>query len=895
MTRSKTSTILFAMLLLILTAVLLPVSVHAAEDTDVSVDNGIPVVYLNIDESRGTIEDMLSSPDHSVYCYGTISIQVPEGFHYSDFPDLPCKSLEGLSMSIRGRGNSTWNDEKKPFKIKLDKKTDVFGLGKNKHWVLVANAYDESLMKDRVTAWLGEEMGFSFTPRGVPVDLVMTGENYGSRYLGSYYLSENVRVDDNRLEIEELEAGDTDPDVITGGYLVQNGSQSAGSPDRFFTARGADWATHTPSFDPEDNMLLMSSRVDDEDLSFGRELGDGYVNPVQQQYIQNYMQMVEDVIFEGGTAYRDLFDMESTAKYWLIQEFTMNSDAFGTGSTYIYKYRNNGKFFWGPLWDFDYGYDKRFITAGFEAGHLWHEPMICDKEPGGFIQAVYQYWPQLRDALTRLTADGGVMDQYYAETKASAEQNYVLFHPGASASDFDYLGIVEHLKNWIISRTAWVDAHLSEIEDLVHIVTFMVDDEIYAVDYISKNEQITGKEEYPKKEGWTFLGWADEEGNIITSDISVRRDMVLTAQYVPDSELTHGEDIAFSRNCEVVEYRAYISIFQIPYTVLPLEAMDQAVEWSSSDEDYATVDADGLVMYHGPGEVTLTGKLKNGVEREFHLVVNQGEPAVPESISPDQETIHLAPGGQAACSIHSEPQLSKISAYLYESEDPEVVAAGERGVLTAVGPGRTIVHITAVTYTGSETIERETSVEVIVGDGEESGDPEPEDDDPEGDEETPDEDVDPDAPEEDEEAEPAESEEDDQDEDEDQDHQDDQGEDEDQDDQGEDNQDVPDETVPDGEGSGSAEPEPAGSESSESESEESVPEESESAEPHKESEEINNPENPESAEGDEPDPAEEGSGILGNSGLTGSLLHRLGSKLSGLVRTAVRLMKEWIK
>ena len=60
----------------------------AEESEEEEIDNGIPVVYLNIDESRGTIEDMLNSMDHSVYCYGTITIEVPEGFHYSDFPDL---------------------------------------------------------------------------------------------------------------------------------------------------------------------------------------------------------------------------------------------------------------------------------------------------------------------------------------------------------------------------------------------------------------------------------------------------------------------------------------------------------------------------------------------------------------------------------------------------------------------------------------------------------------------------------------------------------------------------------------------------------------------------------------------------------------------------------------
>ena len=220
--KNKPAAILSFILCFVLLAALVTNGAALASRDDAVVDNGIPVVYLYIDESRGTIEDMINSPDHSAYCYGKLSIDVPEGFHYSDFPDLTCASFEGLDMSIRGRGNSTWQKSgKRPFKIKLDKKADLFSLGKNKHWVLVANAMDPTLMRDRITAWLGDELGCGFTPRGVPVDVVMVGENYGTQYIGSYYFSENVRVDENRLDIAELTESDTDiktPRLIQFNY-----------------------------------------------------------------------------------------------------------------------------------------------------------------------------------------------------------------------------------------------------------------------------------------------------------------------------------------------------------------------------------------------------------------------------------------------------------------------------------------------------------------------------------------------------------------------------------------------------------------------------------------------------------------------------------------------------
>ena len=93
--------------------------VHAEDGEELRPDGSLPVVYLNIDESQGTIDDMITDPNHSFYCYGTLSIEVPEGFRYSDFKDVDLESVEGLSMSIRGRGNSTWQKSaKKAFKIK---------------------------------------------------------------------------------------------------------------------------------------------------------------------------------------------------------------------------------------------------------------------------------------------------------------------------------------------------------------------------------------------------------------------------------------------------------------------------------------------------------------------------------------------------------------------------------------------------------------------------------------------------------------------------------------------------------------------------------------------------------------------------------------------------------
>lgn len=83
---------------------------------------------------------------------------------------------------IKGRGNSTWLANKKPYKIKLDTKSDLLGMGKNKHWVLLSNPYDSSLSRNKLIYDLAEDMGIS-SMSSQWVDVVLNGEVVGNYLL----------------------------------------------------------------------------------------------------------------------------------------------------------------------------------------------------------------------------------------------------------------------------------------------------------------------------------------------------------------------------------------------------------------------------------------------------------------------------------------------------------------------------------------------------------------------------------------------------------------------------------------------------------------------------------------------------------------------------------------
>ena len=61
---------------------------------------------------------------------------------------------------IRGRGNSTWLwYDKKPYRIKLDKKAALLGLAEEKDWVLLANYRDPSHVMNTFVFELARIMG----------------------------------------------------------------------------------------------------------------------------------------------------------------------------------------------------------------------------------------------------------------------------------------------------------------------------------------------------------------------------------------------------------------------------------------------------------------------------------------------------------------------------------------------------------------------------------------------------------------------------------------------------------------------------------------------------------------------------------------------------------------
>ncbi|MCR4605910.1 MAG: CotH kinase family protein [Eubacterium sp.] len=506
-TIKKLSTVFFAMAL-ILTSV--PTSV-AAETSDVptSPQNGIPLLIIHIDEDAGgdykTIEEMNTDPNHKTECTGQVEIQLPEGYsgEYGIF-QTPTGPIQ-LDF-IRGRGNTTWTDAaKKPYKLKLKNDYNFFGMGENKNWELIANAFDPTLMKNRITYYLGSRMGFAFTPQVVPVDVVMQGKN-SSDYLGSYCLTEGVRVDKNRVDIDKPDEDDiTD---VTGGYLLSfySETQNADEPEStvFTTKAGQTFINEDPKYKKEDKLTE--------------------VQKAQRAYIRDYIQQIEDLIMTDGeidaethNKIAELMDLESAADYWWICEFSQNNDAYGTDSTFLYK-EKNGKLCWGPLWDFDNAWgepiDREYTDSGNpscfnETDCLWINA-LRDKDPE-FRKLLQKRWEVLDKALDDLLKDGGKIDSYRDELRLSQKADYEKWHDVNPMIFSNYDLLIEYFKGTIKSRYEFCKEHIDTVP--MHTVTITYEDEKGNLFYSEKQinwSYMSPLEQKPKKKGYEFKQWLEK-------------------------------------------------------------------------------------------------------------------------------------------------------------------------------------------------------------------------------------------------------------------------------------------------------------------------------------------------------------------------------------------------
>ena len=648
----------------------------------------IPAVYLTIDPAE--FDKVNESEDHSYRARtGSMMIRVPDGYT-GDYSPEELEDTQELELEyIRGRGHGTWSADKKPYRIKLKEKADLLGMGSNQHWVLLANRYDPSLLRNRLISYIGTELGLAFTPKCLPVDLVVNGE-----YYGSYLLSEQVRIGKKRVDIDELTEEDISDPERTGGYLLfMNPLWDEPLENVYITDRMVRFGCDSPRF-------TEGEAGQDE----------------QKAYITGYIQNTEDAVFdpdfcdEDGTSYSDYMDITAAVRYWWIQEYSNNYDGMKTTSTYLYKERG-GKLYWGPLWDFDLalGGGNDNIDGFCNCPMLWLDHLRAF-EPG-YQQALEASWKGLDLILDRVLEKDGILDRFAAQIRASweADQERWSRTGGSDIPSYDLDKNVEELRAWMLARRDWINDHIDqELFHVYNMVTLKSDDQVLDVIPVPLGRWLDPIPNGPVKEGFAFVGWEKEDHSLYEAGDVPEGDMVLTARFIPEEEAVKAEGIYFS------SYDVWLDIHQkqdsCVYTLVPEDAAERTVFWTSSDPDIAEADEYGKLLLKAVGETSVTGALRSGTSNTFTLHVYdslQTPYLEPEQIELKTPSLTLKQGEYSQVMAELDPKPN-AAALAYSSEDDSVATVDYNGVVRAAGPGRTTLHVEAA---GLETV---PAAEVIV-------------------------------------------------------------------------------------------------------------------------------------------------------------------------------------
>jgi hypothetical protein len=355
--------------------------------------------------------------------------------------------------SLRLRGNSTSTPDKKPYRIKFGDKVSLFGDTAAKSWALLANWYDGTFALNSMAFRMGRKVGLEFTPFDKHVNLYINNQ-----YKGIYQLTSQIQSHKGRVDIREKHKG----------WFVE-------------------FDYHEPASD-ECKSWFKSTQYDIPTFVKAPELDDTIPNRDSSylRFVKNDINNLVNKMSEGGfpnNGYRDLIDLDSYAKYMLIQmvldnfDFNNKAQAGLLGSNYAYRIDSSktSKIKAGPLWDFDLAAgvanDMTFrhyknYTDNREPTNAFYKRLWDASD--GVLKAKYKkLWDKHKQDFSAMASNGGFIDSLKNLLGSSATgQKW----NGGDLNTQTFNKECDDLKTWLNNRVNWVDQQLKNFDTSKDIV-----------------------------------------------------------------------------------------------------------------------------------------------------------------------------------------------------------------------------------------------------------------------------------------------------------------------------------------------------------------------------------------------------------------------------------------
>ena len=283
------------------------------------IQSDVPAIFLKLN-SNVTI-DTVNSGNKDVKYLGSVNVTGCEN---------NINNISQNEIEFKGRGNTSWAMPKKSYQIKLNEKTNFLGIGdsKEKKWVLIANYQDPTLVKNKIINDLCVKTGLAKCPNSSYADLYINGT-----YVGNYLVCDKIEIKKNRVNLSNEK-----------GVLVELDNAYYKDENYYFQSKRGKFYT-------------IKEAVSDGNDTLTRQAMNSF---------KNALDSFEDELYSSNPSWNrisKMIDVESFAKYYLINEFAKNPDEYYS-SCFLYKDGENDVIHMGPTWDYDAAFGSGYRATG---------------------------------------------------------------------------------------------------------------------------------------------------------------------------------------------------------------------------------------------------------------------------------------------------------------------------------------------------------------------------------------------------------------------------------------------------------------------------------------------------------------------------------------------------
>lgn len=343
---------------------------------------------------------------------------------------------------VKIRGNSTSYAPKKPFNIILSESADILDMGSSGKWTLLANAYDKTMLRNKLVFDLSADIGLEYSPKSRFVDLYFDG-----KYMGCYQLTQAIETGRSRVNI----------------HAAENEFIFEFQP---FALYSCSVFLYTPVY----GMCLGLDGIE-------------YITNEQMAYLVDFFNNAETALAGGNREEIErYFDIPSFVNAYIMHEYFKNIDVACSSTRFYIK---DGRIYAGPMWDFDLScgnysikYYSMYTDGDYTvdsperwfARYLWWGALFENK---WFEQEFAEQYLELQPWIVNLYEDNTLgknrIDSLYASAKDCIEANYAeakwrideCYTELERYPESSYEGNLEFLRNWLQQRNQWILDNLS--------------------------------------------------------------------------------------------------------------------------------------------------------------------------------------------------------------------------------------------------------------------------------------------------------------------------------------------------------------------------------------------------------------------------------------------------